>query len=229
MSKAKFQAAKELIGQKKYTEARAILKTIDHPKAKEWLVRLDKLSAAKPAVNTTLFVIIVGFVIVLGIGVLFARQILNRSNQDSAAGILFNPQCDEDAWWDEVEPLVERFLDIAETAAQTSRMSLSSVIIDLQDARRTFEAADYQDCTSEVRNEIASGMSYTVDGFNSFLGRDDIGSSVELDFATVRFATAYELLFAIHVFPDIRMSNTAAFIWGGLSPDDFRLTLTASP
>ena len=36
MSKAKFAAAKELIDEKKYDEARNILKTIDHPTAREW-------------------------------------------------------------------------------------------------------------------------------------------------------------------------------------------------
>ncbi len=42
MSKAKFEAARELIQEKRYDEARAILKTLDHPLAKEWLVKLEK-------------------------------------------------------------------------------------------------------------------------------------------------------------------------------------------
>jgi hypothetical protein len=44
MSKAKFDAARELIAEKRYDEARAILNTINHPTAKEWLTKLDKLS-----------------------------------------------------------------------------------------------------------------------------------------------------------------------------------------
>src|SRR5690349_15150158 len=44
MSKAKFAAAKELIDEKKYDEARAILKTIDHPAARDWETRLDKIA-----------------------------------------------------------------------------------------------------------------------------------------------------------------------------------------
>jgi hypothetical protein len=43
MSKAKFVAAKELIAEKKYTEVRKILKTIDHPTAREWEARLNQL------------------------------------------------------------------------------------------------------------------------------------------------------------------------------------------
>lgn len=49
MSKAKFEAAKELIQEKKYSEARTILQTIDHPLAKEWLAKVDALST--PAVT----------------------------------------------------------------------------------------------------------------------------------------------------------------------------------
>ena len=43
MSKAKMQAAKELIQEKKYDEARNILATVDHPTAREWEKKLDKL------------------------------------------------------------------------------------------------------------------------------------------------------------------------------------------
>jgi hypothetical protein len=43
MSKAKFAAAKELITERKYDEARRILKTIDHPTAREWEAKLDQL------------------------------------------------------------------------------------------------------------------------------------------------------------------------------------------
>ena len=48
MSKAKFAAAKELIDEKKYDEARAILRSIDHPTAREWEAKIDVIS---PAVN----------------------------------------------------------------------------------------------------------------------------------------------------------------------------------
>ena len=44
MSKAKFAAAKELIDEKKYDEARGILKTIDHPTAREWEAKLNRIA-----------------------------------------------------------------------------------------------------------------------------------------------------------------------------------------
>ena len=47
MSKQKLLAARELIKEKNYDEARAILKTIDHPTAKEWLAKLDRIAPEK--------------------------------------------------------------------------------------------------------------------------------------------------------------------------------------
>ena len=43
MYEMRFEAVKELIVAKKYYEARVILKTIDHPKARQWEAQLNKL------------------------------------------------------------------------------------------------------------------------------------------------------------------------------------------
>ncbi|HEX2906034.1 MAG TPA: hypothetical protein VHO69_04195 [Phototrophicaceae bacterium] len=48
MSKQKMLAAKELIQEKRYDEARTILKTVNHPTAKQWLEKLDKIAPVKP-------------------------------------------------------------------------------------------------------------------------------------------------------------------------------------
>lgn len=51
MSKAKLEAAAELIREKRYDEARILLKMVDHPKAKEWLKKLDRISPELPEVK----------------------------------------------------------------------------------------------------------------------------------------------------------------------------------
>lgn len=43
MSKSKMVAARQLIQEKKYNEAKSILATVDHPTAREWEAKLDKL------------------------------------------------------------------------------------------------------------------------------------------------------------------------------------------
>lgn len=85
MSKAKFAAAKELIDEKQYDSARAILKTIDHPVAREWETKLDALSPAVEAAsskdtkfftNSTRFVIAV---VLTGIFVIIILALIQRA------------------------------------------------------------------------------------------------------------------------------------------------------
>lgn len=47
MSKAKMQAARELIREKKYDEARNLLEAVDHPTATKWISKIDTLLAAQ--------------------------------------------------------------------------------------------------------------------------------------------------------------------------------------
>lgn len=44
MSKAKFDAAKQLIQEKQYDQARALLENIDHPTAAKWLAKLNEIA-----------------------------------------------------------------------------------------------------------------------------------------------------------------------------------------
>lgn len=48
MSKEKFAAAKQLIQEKQYDEARVILRTIDHPTARSWERKLDEIAPQLP-------------------------------------------------------------------------------------------------------------------------------------------------------------------------------------
>ncbi|MBZ0321402.1 MAG: hypothetical protein K8L91_33630, partial [Anaerolineae bacterium] len=54
MSREALLEARELIKAKRYDEARFILKSIDHPTAKEWLAKLDQI-APPPKVNDNPF------------------------------------------------------------------------------------------------------------------------------------------------------------------------------
>jgi hypothetical protein len=61
MSKAKLLAARELIKEKEYEEARTLLKGIDHPTAKKWLDKLDEISPeSKKTVSIPYPILIVG-------------------------------------------------------------------------------------------------------------------------------------------------------------------------
>jgi hypothetical protein len=44
MSENKLNTAKQLLGEKRYDEARELLQTINHPTAQQWLAKLDKIN-----------------------------------------------------------------------------------------------------------------------------------------------------------------------------------------
>ena len=52
-TKDKLQEAKQLIQQKKYDEARQLLRTVNHPTAQKWLAKLDELPKAGQAKQAT--------------------------------------------------------------------------------------------------------------------------------------------------------------------------------
>lgn len=141
--------------------------------------------------------------------------------------------CEENGamwWYDIAEPIVQEFFDIAETATQTARMSLPSVILSLQETARDFEDIDHRGCVEDSYWAIRSGMGLAIDGFNAFLGESDVMSLVSFNVATQRFAEAFYRLSEIPlVLPDIRMKDAALFVWGGDSPDIEALTPSPEP
>jgi hypothetical protein len=88
MSKAKLIVARELIKEKKYDEARMILKGVDHPTAKQWLDKLDKIAATQQNyshISRYLFILTVMitiFVLYFAISTLVAPS--DKSTPDTA-------------------------------------------------------------------------------------------------------------------------------------------------
>jgi len=74
MPRERMLQAREHIKAKRYDEARSILKTIDHPKAKEWLAKVNKISPPakrkrriRPVIAIPLAIVVVIIVIVIAI------------------------------------------------------------------------------------------------------------------------------------------------------------------
>lgn len=85
MAESDLQKAKSLIQQKRYTEARKILKKLDDPTAKRWLTKLDEIAPPRSR-NAIPFLYILGLgatlLIGIGIGVFLLNQ-RNNSNQNT--------------------------------------------------------------------------------------------------------------------------------------------------
>lgn len=83
MSREKMLAAQQLIKEKHYPEARAILRTVDNPTAREWLAKLDNLE--RPSANRRR----VGVLVVLLVIVLLAMGVIAfvtiKTNSSAAA------------------------------------------------------------------------------------------------------------------------------------------------
>lgn len=65
MSKAKMEAARELIREKRYNEARVILQTVDHPLAQEWIAKIDSISPPQKSSAKVSVPLIAGAILVL--------------------------------------------------------------------------------------------------------------------------------------------------------------------
>jgi hypothetical protein len=124
-------------------------------------------------------------------------------------------------WWTESSPFLTQFLDTAETAVNTSRGSLSPIILELSEIYRNLEAVEHPECISEVRFDIRLGMDSAIDGFNEFLGDSEVMAEIDFSIANQYFFEAYRALMDLNANPivDLRLFNTRS-IWGGDSPEE---------
>lgn len=88
MSKAKLLAAKELITEKKYDEARTLLRGIDDPVAKKWLAKLDEIAPQrrrKFPLTLILGSIVVSLIVVVVVGLLLLSRSTNLEGGSNVA------------------------------------------------------------------------------------------------------------------------------------------------
>ncbi len=67
MSKAKMEAARELIKEKQYDEARAILRTVNHPLAAEWIAKIDAISSPKHSRRSPILALVALGIVLVGV------------------------------------------------------------------------------------------------------------------------------------------------------------------
>jgi uncharacterized protein YoxC len=78
MSKERMLEARQLIQQKRYDEARKILKTVDHPTAREWMRKLDADAPRKTPLWIPLFSLVsIAVIIILSVTIIRLQQQLN--------------------------------------------------------------------------------------------------------------------------------------------------------
>jgi hypothetical protein len=222
--------AKILIQDKKYSEARTILKKIPkNETAQAWLFRLSKYEepgrdgqVQESAISYIglFLIILLAFGAGVGVGIVgaTARNGSAANPVQAIANAVSREECERNWWNDTADPLIAEFFDTSETAVNTSRGSLSPLVLRLQEINRDFKALDKPDCIGNEFELIVSGMEYAVDGYNDFLGGfDQVIADVSFNVATQKFYDANRQLSDKIIFID-RRSNNAAGIWGGKYP-----------
>ena len=87
MSKQAFAQARQLIHEKRYREARSVLERIDHPKATEWIMRVDSLAPGRrqPRMRKSAAIMFIVFALLLGslaIAAVLGNQRINRYEEE---------------------------------------------------------------------------------------------------------------------------------------------------
>ncbi len=215
MSKAQFEAARQLIRDGHYDQARELLKTINHPQAQQWLNTLDERDPPKRRRHVLRWVLL-AIILVLG-----GTLAINYAIQNNTCSARVR------RWWDQVDPLVVKFLDTAETAASTSRIAISPIIIQLQDLQRQVDALPDEPCAVDITAMNSVSLKFAVDGFNAFAGSNESLANIYFTAASQALWNTNAMLRPYLVFPDTRM-QLAHFIWGGDEATAARATETAA-
>ena len=87
MAREQFEAANALIKAKRYDEARKLLNTINHPKAKEWLARLDTIAPRRRGVNPIAIGLIVVFIAAFAAFGFYIYSTVNEAKESEQARI----------------------------------------------------------------------------------------------------------------------------------------------
>lgn len=160
------------------------------------------LSTVVKKMETMSMPALVGVVIAVTLIVTIPLAFIARNAVSPAA-----PACSISVWWDEAESEVVKFLDISETAASTSRISLSGVVVQMSGTYRDFQKIEQPVCASTIGDKIDQAMKKGLDANNSFLGENEYTSLNEFESADQYFEEAFNMLKKAGITPDPRMAD----------------------
>lgn len=169
MSREQLQRAGDLIRAKRFAEARAILKTIDHPTAREWLKKLDSLAPEpppNPPAQRNLLAsgaVIVLLLVVVGAGIAYIRV------QPGGAALPAPDQtgCGAQTWWNRVNDMFA-VMSFNSLLSESSSPNYSAEIAAIRSQREAFNSIPYPDCVAPARDELLAGTAQLIDGLEKF-------------------------------------------------------------
>lgn len=145
------------------------------------------------------------------------------------------PDCNIEGWLDAITPDLVEFLDTAEVAVRTSRMSMSPVILELQRVMRRIERVEYPACSALAYMELMNALTSAVNGMNEFLASNDTLSERNFTRANQSmydFGSALDALSIYRSTPQFELLEriddrlrAPDRVWGGI-PVGFEMTAT---
>jgi hypothetical protein len=203
MSTSKLQVARELITEKHYEAARALLKTMpDDPTAKRWLTKLDEIAPVTPVKRSrTPLIATGGIIIAVALIVAIALLITQNRGQTTNSGVAqvqpppdsmvnapsqTSDDCGANAWWNYIGGPTIDFMSTVKLAAndldsfeKDPPTDIDNMIMDgysdrFDEIREQVQDRDYPLCIKTGRDALISGM-YNY-GFYIFGRRQNFGA-----------------------------------------------------
>ncbi len=233
-NREQMEQAKSLIEQKRYNEARTVLRNVNHAMAIDWLDKLDQLDPpkAKPSTRIPLIFIVITIVVVAAVifGVVYTQRqkipfiaAVFASPTPLATLITFPSQTPLLCSYSKVEEsTIEEFVDTSTTAAGTPRISISPIILELQRLQRNFSSMDHTPCMGTVTEHVSSGIHFTVNAFQDFDSQKaDFIVSSDITLAHNEFKLASDEAHKVGAsLLDSRLSDAKLYVWGDKSSDE---------
>jgi hypothetical protein len=82
------------------------------------------------------------------------------------------PQCTQTGYIELTEDIEARWLDAVDLASNTSRMSLSGPLSEMQAILREYKSLEVPECYEEIHEKFIESYEYTIDGFLAFLAQE---------------------------------------------------------
>jgi hypothetical protein len=149
-------AAKHLIRQRRYGEARALLQSIDHPTARRWLAQLDRVVPSQPAPRLRLLpwlaAAVLAFAVIVGVGYTLVARFFPASIPLANAA-----NCAAQEWYDQVSGRVPMLaLDLG--FSQNDTAATSRTLATLRKQRGIIETITYPNCVQRARASLLNSL-----------------------------------------------------------------------
>jgi hypothetical protein len=153
-------AAKHLIRQRRYDEARTLLQSLDHPTARRWLAQLDRVAPLRPVPRSPLLPWIAAAVLSFAVIVLAGYALVARFFPANIP-LANAATCAAQEWYDQVSgrvPALALDLGLSQNDASATNRTLAA----LRKQRAIIEGITYPNCVQRARASLLNSLDENI-------------------------------------------------------------------